>query len=252
MTTMERVILTFGMRKSASTYVFQITRDLFANCSSSYATEDSYPEVIQHPFVPDADYLNRVLSVTQQGKVSVRKTHLALNDEIRQAIETGDCFPVFQIRDPLDIVASLIDAGEAERQKPAELQREGFTAIREFEDTLPIVRKDIAIAREWIEFGIEHGFPCIDFEFVTSRPVGYLKLIAGRFGLAGDFEAIVRTYSREPSQIMEFNRGEKGRGDRFRAEAEGRGIGQVIEAFRCFLRSVAENENCRFGGWISR
>ena len=247
---MERVLLTFGTRKSASTYAFQITRDLFAKLSGVYTPESRYPEPIRHPFVPSPGYLLQVLEETPEGTITVRKTHLGLDDGIRRAIEAGRCFPVFQIRDPLDVVASLIDAGEWERRKPPELQREGFTTIRGFTDTLPIVREDMAIARDWIELGVAHDFPCLDFEFVTGRPLEYLGLLAGRFGLAGDAGEIVDAYTRDTSRIWEFNRGETGRGQVFRREAGASGLEAEIAGFREFLRSVESAPSCRFGAWI--
>ncbi len=244
-----RMLLTFGMRKSASTYGFQIARDLLAR-SPAYAPEARYPEPIRHPFVPDTAYLLRVIEETPEGAITVRKTHLALDEQIREAIASGACSPVFQVRDPLDIVASLLDAGEAERRKPPELQREGFTAIRAVGDTVPIVREDMAIARAWFELGVRHDFPCVDFEFVTGHPVAFLGLLAGRFGLEGGQEEIVDSYARDTSRIWEFNRGEKGRGQAFRAQVSDSPLDREIEGFREFLRSVAGAGSCRLGAWI--
>lgn len=243
---MHRVILTFGMRKSASTYCFQITRDLIERYASSYVGDAQYPANLQHPFVPDAANLLAVLAATPSGGISVRKTHLGLSDAIIETIEAGACFPVFQVRDPLDIVASLLDAGTRERQKPAHLQREGFTAITEVKQTLPIIREDMAIAREWILFATEHGLPCVDFEYVTRRPWEYLAMIASRFDLLADPAAITERYARNPSQIMEFNRGESGRGAVLAAELSALGLLDEIEAFHTFLGSVSSSDNCCF------
>ena len=247
---METVILTFGMRKSASSYCYQITRDLFNRCRSGQAAEINYSEATRNPFVPDVEFLKRVVSETAPGTMTVRKTHLGLCADIRSLITSGVCFPVVQIRDPSDILVSLIDAGERERKKPAELRREGFAAIRDFEDTLPIVREDMKIARDWIELAVERDLPCVDFEFVVDHPVEYLRMIAARFGLTADFSSIVESYRRDPTRIWEFNQGRTGRGRKYRQAMQAVGLDGEVSGFRYFLRSRADCGNCRFGDWI--
>jgi hypothetical protein len=243
---MHRIILTFGMRKSASTYCFQITQDLFERHAPSYISDADYPVALRHPFVPDAAYLLTALAHTPAARLTVRKTHLGLDTPILEAIESGDCFPVFQVREPLDIAASLIDAGAREREKPLDLQREGFTSITEVQHTLPIIREDMAIARDWVTFAIKHGFPCVDFEYVTRRPCAYLNMIASRFGLVADPAEIVESYARDSSRIMEFNVGQTGRGAALANDLESLGLLDEITRFREFLSAACSSPHCHF------
>lgn len=247
----ERVVLTVGMRKSASTFAFQLTRDFFEQSCTAFAREETFPEGLRHPFVPDLDHLDQLINATPAGKITVRKTHLECSRRLAEFVDAAVCYPIVQIRDPFDVVASLLDAGETERRKPPSLQRDGFVAIRSIEDALPIVLADIDTARRWIEAAIERGIPCVDFEFVTEQPTEFLELFASRFELDGNPSAVVDRYERDRSLIEEYNQGKPGRGARFISEAAASGLREQTESFRKFLQSVSGAESCRFGRWIS-
>ena len=132
--TLPRLVVTLGMRGSASTYVFNVVRVMLANVVG--------PENLMHGLPMDA---GNILSKWQADSYAVVKAH-HLGQDLKALIWFADA-PVFiSLRDPRDAVVSV-----SQRFRVS------------FADALRLVALDAATIREYLprarlRLHYEHGF----------------------------------------------------------------------------------------------
>jgi len=201
----------YGMPKSASTFAFQLARDFARTVSSQEELKARMPEDLKHPFLGDMkESLRRVSQCIPQYEIYVVKTHAPMSDRLKPMLTQGDVKAFATFRNPYDIVVSLKDAGETERHKEKERQREWFTNIKTYEDALQHLPPILNAASDWLQ---RPDVLKLSFSAIKNQALSVAKQIAAHMGITDlDVDAFVKKYLSKKELIGEYNVGAEGRG----------------------------------------
>lgn len=208
------LLICYGMPKSASSFTWKIACSIAGGDNLQNVLSQQLPEEISNRFLQPLDErCLAILELLPPGVTYVPKTHGLLSTTIQTLVTMGLAKAVVSVRNPYDMVASLVDVGVSERKRPPEKQRKAFTSIYSFEDALNYTLRFIDSCREWLNYAVEHDFPVIHFEQVKNSPESIATQIGDLLGVAVDPAAIVDPLLENKSEkIPEFNVGISGRG----------------------------------------
>ncbi|MGB3401838.1 MAG: sulfotransferase domain-containing protein [Microcoleaceae cyanobacterium] len=211
------IFVCYGMVKSASTFAFQLANHLAQTHSNQAELNQLLPEHLQARFIPKnlGETLQKLNSyLPNNGEIYVIKTHCFLDDETKKMLSEGKVKAAVSYRDPYDIVVSLKDAGEIERQREEHKQRPYFTEIQSYEDALKKLPPVLKEAKLWLDC---EDTMQINFSRIANEPVVIAQEIADYMGVNIDPQKIVKiveSYTSDKSSIFEFNKGIEGRGQK--------------------------------------
>ena len=199
------------MPKSASTFAFQLAKDIAESHSNQSKLRQLLPQELQCNFQTELDKtIQKIDEVIPDEEIYVIKTHCSLNEEVKALLVKGHAKAMVSYRNPYDIVVSLKDAGERERSKPVEKQRKYFTQIKTYEDALSKIPGILKIGEFWLKYP---NILKIPFSRIAKDPLTAAQEIADYMGVStANLSQIVESYVLNKKSIGEFNIGKEGRG----------------------------------------
>jgi hypothetical protein len=160
----------------------------------------------------------KVLSeiAVKEGPVLV-KTHCSSNQALTEAIRTGLVRMTYTIRDPRDVVLSLVDHCHHSRSTEAPLFQE-FTSVMESLDNkaLESLKSYLRVSIDWVESGLPH---IIRYADQITDPTGVISNVMRYLGVRSD-ERIIKAVIEKEFSTREVGkrRFNQGKPTRFRSE----------------------------------
>jgi hypothetical protein len=204
------ILLSWGMPRSGSSFCFQISREIL-----EFYGHNNY--IIQEKFLPiefrdnyldiTSDSLDKLLNYVPDEVILIVKTHSYLYDEIKSYIEQGKVKATATFRNPMGIILSLVDVGEADRKNKKE---RGFNKIFTVDDAINYFKTEIfPAALRWIDcdniFKISYKKLTTDTNEVFYNFIDYLDLQKNINNIK-QVDKIINKYQGKDN-IWEFNIG---------------------------------------------
>jgi hypothetical protein len=202
------------MAKSASSFAFQLAAGTANQMTNQQALLSRLPEHLRQSYQANlASNIEEIDACVPDADILVLKTHDPLDRVTLQMLRENRLLASITIRDPYDILVSLLDSGRRERLRPEDQQRPYFSEISELEDALRRVPSHMKCAEDWIT----HAGPssrCEVFRFEELRvdPYAVAKRICRQMGVDSDVQELVSGYLSDREKIWEYNKGLPGRG----------------------------------------
>lgn len=207
------IVICYGMPRSASTFAFQLARDIAQTQSDQEQIRQRLPSKLRNSYRERLDEdLEELIACVPAHQIYVVKTHCGFNPTIKAYLETEQAKAIVSYRNPYDVVVSLKEIGEAERSKPVTQQRQSFAQIQSYADALTWMPYTIKVANSWLEWQDERLL-LVPFVEVVKDSTAVAEKIAAHLGVTQINAAnIVKPYLANRSAIIEFNVGQSGRG----------------------------------------
>ena len=196
------IYICFGMMKSASTFLYQLTEETFRAAGRK-------PVRLRPPFRPwwsvenyfdDIDLtLLDAISEQVRARDVVLKTHQGLHPQVGRRIEAGRALACASIRDPREIALAMVDHG----LRSIRWGEPEFRECRTVFDTWPSLDNQVSNLGCWLALNPIEVFRYNDICFETDAVV---KRIASRIGVTVDASEVLRTFSSKRI-VGQFNRG---------------------------------------------
>lgn len=165
------IYICYGMTKSASTYLYQLTEEVLAAAGHTVFRigrpgrgnrENYYDEIT-------TSLLDRIES-RAEGGAAVLKTHGRLDPAVAGYIASGRVKASATYRDPREVAMSMADNGARARK----LGERAFSEIVRLEDTFPSIDQQLAYCAEWMAVPRLEAFSYNEICFSTGAAVARL------------------------------------------------------------------------------
>ncbi len=174
------IYICYGITKSASTFLYQLTEELFSAAGYTVCRirrpkrgdRENYYDQITAPLI---DKIER----RAKGRAVVLKTHGRLDPAVARYIEDGRVKACATYRDPREIAMSMADNGARSR----ELGILPFSEIVKPEDALPSIDLQIAYLAEWLAVP---GVETFSYNEVCFSTCNALRRIRDQIGVTVD------------------------------------------------------------------
>lgn len=236
------IVLSHGMAKSASSFVFQITHGLIhSHCRTAGGVVldlKKYCLSSNGLFLNDAENIDEVIekkifeigaSNCDERNYLHIKIHRRCTPYVHQLIDEGKVIVISTYRDPRDIALSLIDAGRIDKERG----KARFTQYETVTDTIDTVEYQLDCFNTWLNV---KNIEFISFDQIATKPFDVGKRIAARLKIPYD-ESIVEELLINKSNIWEYN---KGITNRWREEMEDSDIERFEKISAKFLDITKE------------
>lgn len=226
------LFISYGMQKSASSFAFQLAKDIANTKNSQWQLNQRLPEELRSIFIPNnfADNLKKLGEYIKDDEIYVVKTHCPLNYKVKEMIKEGHAKASVSIRNPYDIVVSLKDTGDRERAKEAGQQRKYFTEIKNYTDAVKLLPPIMKNASSWLD-NKDLGVLVIPFTQISQNPLEVAQDIAKLMNVDTDVTELVESYTSNKQSILEFNVGQAGRGEKLLDLSEDNEITEDMDEF---------------------
>ncbi|RBP12955.1 hypothetical protein DFR50_113147 [Roseiarcus fermentans] len=197
------IYICFGMTKSASTFVYQLTEQTFrvAGRAPARLGPPFRPRGSPENYFDDIDpALLDAIAKAARGRDVVLKTHQGLHPEVARRIEAGEILASASVRDPREIALSMVDHGRKARR----MGLTEFSECRTVFDAWPSLDNQVANLGRWSALKSVEVFRYNEISFETASVV---SRIAAQIGVAVDAPAVVASF-RDRRRIGQFNKGE--------------------------------------------
>jgi len=236
------ILISYGLPKSASTFVFFTLTKLAEGAGSPIwrRLEERMPADRMAAFQPKVDraYLELAYARWPEDELLPIKTHSALDVFVAREIWAGRVKATASFRDPRDSALALLDAGRRDREAGKD---SFFATLHGMDDAIRVLRKQIGKTMEWLE--MPNVMP-VPFDLVARHPDALSRRLAD---FAGTPDALSRAAEAVPDkeEVPEFNKGVSRRYETemdpgHRAEIEDR-FGFHIERFEAITREVFDS-----------
>lgn len=249
------LIVSYGIPKSASSFIFQIISQCLATGFSDYRSyrmmrSSLVPAKFQSEFFEFRDdEVEQLLGIVNPAQPFVWKTHSAyhirsldegedpvLPDILTRANEAGTLRVIASFRDPRDVGLSMMDHGRRDR---ASGENNVMTTLFKLGDTIPHVKYNFRIARQW------HRLPdvlWIPFFVASQQPYLMAECIFRYLGLPNlPFYGVVDELLSDRSQIHQYNSGILDRWKRDLSNEEAREAQSLYDPEIDFCRKMTNN-----------
>jgi len=196
------IYICFGITKSASTFLYQLTEETFraAGRKPAFLRPPLRSSTSPVNYFDDIDpQLLEAIARAAGGLDVVIKTHQALHPGVARRIEAGDVLACACVRDPREIALSMVDHG----RKSAELGYPEFTECRTPLDTFPSLDDQVRNLEGWTALPAVEVFTYNEICFETAAVV---KRLAAQIGVGIDVAKALRPFLGK-HLIVEFNKG---------------------------------------------
>ena len=197
------IYISYGVTKSASTFLYQLTEEVFRSAGREVArlgpplrsaiSVENYFDCI------DAAFLERLERGLKWDADIVLKTHGPLHPEVRALIEAGVILANASIRDPREIALSMLDHGVRART----WRRRPFAEYQNVRDTLPALDLQFGRFRDW---SAARGVKVFTFNQICFGTPDVVDQLAKQVGVQVDAERIVAKYQ-DRTLIGQFSKG---------------------------------------------
>jgi hypothetical protein len=196
------IYICFGMTKSASTFLYQLTEETFRAAGRS-------PARLRPPLLPRLSIENyfdavdpAVLSAVSERigeRDVVLKTHQALHPDVAEQIDAGLLLASASIRDPREIALAMVDHGRRARR----FGFSEFSECRTVYDALPSIDNQVANFKGWSTLKTLELFFYNEICFDTMAVVARL---AAQIGVVADPGKVMAPFQSK-KLIGHFNKG---------------------------------------------
>lgn len=211
------IYFSYGMTKSASSFVYQLEEQVFK--LSKYDLVKVPPEIrgnkAQENYVePITDKkVQEILDWLPDNAVTVIKTHGAPSKLACDLVNEGKAFASATFRDPRDIAVSLADHGARSREKGIADFANFFRPI----DALPELKNQLNRLNPWLSLSGCQAFP---YDVIRTKPEDVVSAVVEQVGLAGIQVQNVLSPFQDRTKIIHYNVGSAGRYKEFMTEEE--------------------------------
>jgi len=198
------IYFSYGMTKSASTFVYQLECKIFE--LSSYNLVKAPSEIrgnkaAENYMEPITDKKVQELAAwLPDGAATVIKTHGPPSPLAIDLINSGAAFASATYRDPRDIAISLVDHGKKSREK-------GISDFSDFEkpmDALDELKRQLNRLNPWLELS---GCLSLSYETIRQDSEIVADKVINQLGLSGVNTADVLDPFQDKKEITHFNVG---------------------------------------------
>ncbi|KRE15806.1 hypothetical protein ASE63_16395 [Bosea sp. Root381] len=196
------IYISYGVTKSASTFLYQLTEETFRTAGRKVAR-------LGHPFRPiDSveNYFNFIetelldeIETAIGGQDIVLKTHGTPPRDLAQLVASGRVMGSASIRDPREIALSMLDHGTRSRRWRSSRFSEFVTVA----DTLHALDLQIACFLNWAG---TPGVAVFNYNDICFDSAAVVRSIAAQIGAEVDAEAVVGTFGSKTT-IGQFSKG---------------------------------------------
>jgi hypothetical protein len=197
------IYICYGVTKSASTFLYQLTEETFRSGGRRVAhlgppfrprlSVDNYIERI------DLDFLARLKTELRPDEDVVLKTHGLLYPEMRDLVQAGAVLANASIRDPREIALSMVDHGVRSRH----VRQKAFSEHHDVRDTLATLDDQFERFRVWSSASRVQVFTFNQICFSTAEVVDRL---AKQIGVEVDASAVATKFG-DRTRIGQFSKG---------------------------------------------
>ncbi|MEW2973760.1 hypothetical protein AB1A96_17740 [Pseudomonas juntendi] len=204
---MKYIYFSYGMTKSASTFMYQLTEKVFevANIEPlklppEIKGNDSAENYIE-PLTDEK--INNILNWMPENGAVVIKTHGAPCSLAQSLISSGKAFASATLRDPRDISLSMIDHG----RRSMMLGIKDFANIKEPSDAIPDIIVQIDRLNSWAN---QASCLVAPYETLRSSPDHIAKELCKQLKIKENHLEATAAFS-DKSKIIQFNSGKENR-----------------------------------------
>jgi hypothetical protein len=202
--------VSFGMTKSASTFAWQLIKQIAQSAGIPVATltDKSKGRKTWEDYIDLLSETNLQLIAEDIGDAPVViKTHGVVTPPIIRRVATGEALAFASYRDLRDIALSLLDHGARSRMNGVP----DFASLYTIEDTLPLLATQVQRFTDWVKFArpllVPYDEICFDTRTTITR-------IAERLDVPVDVEEVFGLVESSKRSIRHFNKGELRRFER--------------------------------------
>lgn len=206
------LIISHGVPKSGSTFLFQVAKDVATSVNGfpHYKAKARFfpgmdvPDYVDQP----ADSLiEALLGRLPPGAPYALKTHGKLTPLIGSGIRSGSIKAIVSFRDPRDAIISMLDAGVSDREKGKD---RAFSRLHRAEDAIPAVKYGWRMARDWAHLP---GVLAVPYLLTATNQDMVIRLVCDYLSAKDSYAGISQHYAEDrESKITEYH---KGIADRF-------------------------------------
>ena len=143
------LIICYGMTRSGSTLAFQLVSGILQiNGFKQNKLDYPFLKEKRENFIPSrimtSDLLNEINQISGENYLAI-KTHGPLSNEVLDYLDFNNIPVLISVRDPRDILLSLLEIGERNRS----IGQYGFIKIFSFEDAFKALKKQIKDQATW-------------------------------------------------------------------------------------------------------
>jgi len=196
------IIIQLGVHKSASTFLVQLIQ---SSISLSGGEVEYRPMARMNStfFEQHVDFLD-----TRNDHVLV-KTHGYLTQALEHRLAENKVKVFATYRDPRDVVLSVLDAAQVQRDQGNTKTR--IAKVQSFEDALNFVRQDYDRFFKWAEVGQLHY---ISFDDLALNPESVISRVCNELSISVKPGVVLEKF-KDKQNIRRFN---KGKPDRYKSE----------------------------------
>lgn len=213
------IYFSYGMTKSASSFVYQLEEQIFKLSNYDLMKVPSEircnraPENYIEPITDEK--IQEILNWLPENAVTVIKTHGAPSKLACELVNQGKAFASATFRDPRDIAVSLSEHGARSREK-------GIADFANFVrpiDALPEIKNQLNRLNPWLKLSDCQSF---SYDLIRSKPAAVVSGVLNQVGLKDISVQDVLLPFQDQSNIIHYNVGSAGRYKEFMTEAEAR------------------------------
>lgn len=205
---MSFIYFSYGMTKSASSFVYQLEEQIIKLSKYNLARVpreirgNKAPENYVEPITDQK--VQEILDWLPENTVTVIKTHGAPSQLACDLVNQGKAFASATYRDPRDIAISLVDHGRRSREK-------GIADFANFVqpiDALPEIKNQLKRLDPWLKLS---GCTAFSYDAIRNTPDKVVKTILDQIGLHDVSVADVMAPFEDKNKIIHYNVGSAGR-----------------------------------------
>ncbi len=221
------LLISYGMPRSASTFVWQLTYDLINYNHKQHKLKKHLQEHQRPNFIYNVnDEIDSIINAIPEDEYYLIKTHGEYNESFRKYEHEGKLKIICTIRNPYDLCVSWMDIHKKEQQDQD--KRQGFVEADSLAKVLELVKRDIKTAEKWLAAEDPLVFR---YGAIMGDHGQLIKSIVDHIGLEVYLYDKVYDFYQDKSNITEFNKGVKGRGNTLVDQLDP----PAIEIFNAFI-----------------
>lgn len=228
---MKYIYFSYGMTKSASTFMYQLTEKVFETANIEpiklppELKGNNSPENYIEPLTDEK--IKNIINWMPNNSAAVIKTHGAPCPLAQQLISSGKAFASATLRDPRDISFSMIDHGK----RSTTLGIADFANIKTPSDAIPDIKGQIIRFKAWAN---QTSCLVAPYETLRSNPEHIAQKLCEQLKIAANpLEAAIAFNDKR--KIGQFN---KGKEHRHKAEMSAEDSVKFLTVFQEFIADI--------------
>jgi hypothetical protein len=193
------IVLSAGMKKSGSSWLFNMTNELLVHCNydDAFVIRESYPKLQYVMSKQNCNITNPTwktwarLSLPMLRHTFVVKTHFPPTPSTKILMAAGLVKVTYICRDVRDVVLSALDHGRKSREKGN--FQEDLAQLNSVDEAIDFVAEELSIWNQWIHCP---NVLIVRYEDLVAEPLQELTNLAKFLGLSVSDEDLRKLTSR--------------------------------------------------------